>query len=218
MLVGCASNIDRIRGILGIPTTPKTDVRGSHLNPIYRYLRVTINGRTVFVTLGDIDNHPDGPVEVYYSSSLEVVRLQNGRIFGVTGLLSEWRNVSLHDAPNWAAASQAKTPVAWSRVRDLMPGYRYGITDQLALSVIAPPRSSQLLDIDPTKLTWFEEKFQHTAEPHWLPSLSAYSSETLPPARYAVDFSDNRESVVYGEQCIAQNLCFAWQRWTLPKP
>src|SRR5436190_11019144 len=79
----------------------------ARLNPIYRHLREVINGRTAFVTLGDRDQHPDGAIDVFYSRGNEVIRLQNGRIAGVTGLLTEWRNVNLHHAPTWAAASRA---------------------------------------------------------------------------------------------------------------
>jgi len=32
----------------------------------------------------------------------------------------------------------------------------------------------------------------------------------LPPARYAVDIRGGGETVVYGEQCLAPNLCFTW--------
>ena len=73
----------------------------TRLNPAYRYLRITINGRIVFVTLGDIDKHSDGSTEVYYSGGSEVFRLQNGRVAGVVGLTTEWRNVSQREAPDW---------------------------------------------------------------------------------------------------------------------
>ena len=53
------------------------------------------------MTLGDIDKHSDGSTEVYYSGGSEVFRLQNGRVAGVVGLTTEWRNVSQREAPDW---------------------------------------------------------------------------------------------------------------------
>lgn len=198
---------------------PQPGGNAALLIPAYRYLRVSIKGRIIFVTLGDRDNHPDGPIEVYYSSGREVIRLQNGRIVGTVGLLTEWRNVSVREMPNWDAVARASGLVAGERVRDVMPGYRYGIRDKLVVNKIAPPIKTQLLDVDADSLTWFEERNENSAATgrvNWFFSPEA-SDETLPPARYAVEFAGDRETVVYGEQCLAPDLCFTWQRWTPKK-
>ena len=80
-------------------------------------------------------------------------------------------------------------------------------------TVIALPTEDQW-DIDPKELTWFEERIQ--SEPQTGATiLSALSSKDriLPPARYAVDFRDGYEFVVYGDQCLSEDFCFTWQRW-----
>jgi hypothetical protein len=196
-----------------LKTTGNAD--DSRLNPIYRHLRVSISGRTAFVTLGDLDQHPDGAIEVFYSGGREVIRMQNGRIAGITGLLTEWRNVNLHHAPTWAAASRAASPLVWLRVRDVMPGYRYGIHDQIEVRAIAPPARSALQDISPDSLAWFEERTQLPSKRVGTNAGSGQNTgELLPPARYAVVFDKGRETVIYAEQCIAPDLCFTWQHWT----
>jgi len=169
------------------------------LDPRYRYLRVTLEGRAVVLALGFVDAHPRGPVEVWYSVEREVLRLQNGRLAGISGVPTEWREVQLPDLPLWSSLARAGKPLPWVRVRDVMPGYRYGVRDALVLSVVPAPPASALLGIDPQRLVWFEE----SAESH------PAGMEQLPPARYAVE----GETVVYGEQCIAPNKCFTWQRW-----
>ena len=170
------------------------------LNPNYLYLRVTINGRVALLVLGYLDPSPQGPIEVWYSADREVLRLQNGRLVGAIGVTTEWRNVSLPDLASWSAVAHAKTAVQWVRVRDVMPGYRFSVRDSLRLRVIPPPEKAQLQVVDPKSLTWFEEDIES-------------GSNVLPPAIYGVDLQGGKETVVYGEQCLAPELCFAWQRW-----
>jgi len=195
-------------------------VDAARLDPRFRYLRITVEGGVGFLALGNVESHPQGPIEVWYSAKREVLRFQNGRLVGAVGLQTEWRAVSLPDLPSWSALAQAREPVPWVRVRDLMPGYRFGVRDALVLRVTAPPGKTALLGLDPRSLTWFEERFQ--AEPlagsrTILPAVLS-DDRALPPARYAVELRDGRETVVYGEQCLAPELCFTWQRWNVVKP
>jgi hypothetical protein len=173
---------------------------GARLDPAFRYLRVTVDGRIALLALGYVEREQGGPVEVWYSAHREVLRLQNGRLVGAVGVSTEWRNVALPVLPAWSALARAGQPLHWVRVRDLMPGYRYGVRDALALRAIVPPARSALQGLDPQQLVWFEERLE-----------PAEGADALPPARYAVDLA--RELVVYGEQCLAPDLCFAWQRW-----
>lgn len=191
-----------------------TSTERARLNPNFSYLRITLGGRVAFLALGGVDSHPDGPVEVWYSALREVVRTQNGRVVGVTGFKTEWRNVSVAGAPSWSAASQAQQSQQWVRVRDVMPGYRYGVRDELVLNVVPAPAHSELKDVDPQALTWFEERMRSDAG--YLASLVPGTGDqnVLPAARYAVDLRGGKEVVIYGEQCIAPDTCFTWQRWS----
>ena len=200
--------------------TVRSAVRGdagadaTRLNPGFRYLRVTVEGRVVFLALGNVDSHAQGPVEVWYSARKEVLRIQNGRVIGAVGLPTEWRDVSLPELPAWSAMAGSGKSYQWVRKRDVMPGYRFGVRDALVLRVVAPPTRSALQGLDPKSLTWFEERFQAESPGGTLTKLVGMSEErTLPPARYAVDLRDGVEIVVYGEQCLAPELCFTWQRW-----
>ncbi len=167
------------------------------LDPRYRYLRVVVNGRILYPALGNVDHG----VEVWYTSMREVLRLENGRVAGMTGTTTEWRNVSIPVLPSWSDLAKMQKPLEWIRTRDVMPGYRYGIRDILLLRVIQAPASSNLADLDPASLTWFEEE-------------DSAKDDHLPPARYAVDSSG---AVVYGESCLSDQLCFSWQRWPVER-
>jgi len=96
------------------------------------------------------------------------------------------------------------------RVRDVMPGYRSGVRDELTLRVVAPPKKSELRGVDANSLTWFEEKIRESSSSR----LAGTATDSLPPARYAVDLTGTEPTVVYSEQCLRRDLCFTWQRWS----
>lgn len=169
------------------------------LNPDFRYLRVSAQGRQSLLVLGYIDPHPSGPVETWYSGSGEVLRLQNGRIVSTQGLQVDWRAVRHSAPPHWSDIPDS-LPVEWVRERDEMPGYRFNITETLVLRAIAAPEKSRLAGMAPEQLFWVEETVHG--------SRNAWSS-----ARYGLDFRFAEPAVVYGEQCLSPDLCITWQTW-----
>lgn len=216
VLTACSGGSNAILQTLPYAYGRNAGVDNARLNPNFRYLRVTIDGRVVLLALGEVDKHPQGPIEVWYSAERELLRLQNGRLAGAVGLTTEWRDVSIPELPSWAALARSENQsLQWIRTRDLMPGYRFGVKDVLALRVVTAPEKTALKDLDPRFLTWFEERVEAepvVSAPGFFANTSAVDLP-LPPARYAVDLRDGRETVVYGEQCLAVRLCFSWQRW-----
>ena len=168
------------------------------LNPNFRYLRVQIGTREVFMVLGYVDQLPDGPVQVWYSADADVLRLRDGRVVGATMKSgTDWLSVTFAHLPSWeAVGSQA----VFDRARDESPGYRYGIKEKLLIRRITPPDDSQLKLVPASSLTWFEETVQGGAD-----GL---------PARYAVSLDGaGAHQVVYAEQCLSSEYCFSWQSW-----
>jgi hypothetical protein len=203
LLGGCAGSADPVMQTLRAPFQRDPGVEDVNLNPDYRYLRVNIAGRTALLALGYVDDDPGGPVEVWYSAEREVLKLQQGRVVGAFGMTTEWRNVRLSEAPAWLTLAREGRPRRLQRVRDVMPGYRYGAREELALAAILPPERTALRDLDAKALAWFEERVE-------VPPLG---DKALPPARYAVQLAGGAATVVYGEQCLAPETCFTWQRW-----
>ena len=216
-LSGCSSASNAILQTLPYAYGRNPGVDNARLNPNFRYLRVTIGGRVVLLALGNVDSDPQGPIEVWYSAEREVLQLQNGRLVGATGLTTEWRNVTLPELPSWSATAHDGRAIQWMRVRDVMPGYRFGVKDELSLRAVEAPQRSALQGLDPKGLTWFEERDETAsgARRSGILGGSAGVDAILPPARYAVDLRGGQETVVYGEQCLAADLCFTWQRWPL---
>jgi hypothetical protein len=183
------------------------------LDPQFAYLRVTRGRQVGLMWLGSMEQNRDGPIEVYYSSSGEVLRLQQGRIVGAVGLTTEWRAVEFVDAPRWSIAARSEAPVRYVRLRDVMPGYRAGVRDELAVTPLKAPPAVRLVGIEPRKLVWFEERLLSDRWSRFAgPAASAY--ESLPPSRYGVALQGDAEVVVYAEQCLAPDLCLTWQRWS----
>jgi hypothetical protein len=175
-------------------------------NPNYRYLRVIVGGQTVYMVLGYIDKHPEGAVEVWYSNAGEVVRLLDGRLVGTTGLTTDWREVRFSRLPAWSEAVNASQPKTFERERDMMPGYRFGIRDEIVQTPIAAPQQAAVAGTAAASLRWYEER-----------SVSRPSSASLPPARFGVSQAGGTPRVVYSEQCISNDLCMSFEQWT-PSP
>ncbi|RYF38836.1 MAG: hypothetical protein EOO25_16315, partial [Comamonadaceae bacterium] len=154
------------------------------------------NGRILLLALGYVDADRLGPIEVWYSGSGEVLRLQNGHVVGVVGSTDEWRHVRLSAMPAWPVPPAVAT---YQRVRDTMPDYRFNITDDMTMRATQPPAQTNLQGVQPQDLRWYE---------------AVDREGRLAPSRIALAGPGSQGGVpVYGEQCISAALCVSWQQW-----
>jgi len=170
-----------------------------NLNPAYRYLRVSVGGRDALLVLGYSDPTPAGPIETWYSNAGEVLELQNGRIVSTVGLRIDWRTVTYTELPSWSDVVNSSS-AQFMRKRDEMPGHRFGISETVMLYPVKPPSDARLVGVSAKGLMWFEETVQASPKP-------------LPSARYGLSLRNGVPTVIYGEQCLAPDLCIAWQAW-----
>lgn len=202
---GCSSGttamVDTIQSIY--KGSPEPDA--SALNPQFRYLRTTVNGRVSYLALGKVEQRAEGPVEVWYSSAGEVVRLLDGRIYSTSGLATDWRQVRFTSSPALPAWNTGGA--SFVRERDVMPGYRFGIKDDIVRVAVAAPRSSGIRGTPAASLQWFEER-----------SASRPAAAALPASVFAVSQASGTPQVIYSEQCLTQDLCMSFERWTPPSP
>lgn len=211
-LSGCASSSAPLTDILTAVAAEKfasgddsTLVAKYKTNPRYRYLRIDVAGRAAaLLVLGYVDAHPQGDIEVWYSAKREVIKLQNGRIVGTTGLETDWRTVRFPSAPPvWTEVSSQGD--VYQRLRDAMPGHRYAISDRVELKpwVGVPPITLpvSLTGKQASAYEWFREATpSNTAQP-------------LPPAWFAWGMHLGQPTVVYSEQCLSATFCLKLQRW-----
>lgn len=217
-LGGCASvwspQGDSLAGLLAnggrlapppIPAEP--DLR-------YRYLRLEVQGYPpALLVLGYVDAHPLGPVEVWYSAQREVLKTQHGRIVATAGMPVDWSGVRFEAAPPPWDAVPAQG-VAFTRYRDQMPGYRYGIAEQLRLTPL--PASSGASDASAAPglpdLALPGTLAPATAQGYqWFRERSADGG--LPDAWFAWGRHRGAWDVVYSHQCLSPGFCLRLQRW-----
>jgi hypothetical protein len=203
LLSACASNMGALIQVARKAVAPGPEADAIQLRPDVTYLRITSGRHVALMGLLAFEAHTNGQVEVWIGAGGEVLRLQNGRVKGLSGFPTEWRQVLLPAFPPWAAVAAAQQGYEWIRVRDVMPGYKTGLRDRVLLRQIDVPRRSEIRGYDPHTLTWFEERA----------FVQDQSSPTLPHARYAVENDGGKETVVYAEQCVASDLCLTWQHW-----
>ncbi|AMV44759.1 YjbF family lipoprotein [Paraburkholderia caribensis] len=176
--------------------TSEAQIERTVLAKDQRYLKVSSRGRTALLVLGYIERDPQGDVEVWYSGAREVLRIQNGRLVGATGLSTEWANVRLASPPDWLAVAGVTSYV---RRRDVMPGYDFDEYDKVTVQPISMPSDTRYTGPGAAQLRWYVERSQGRI--------------ALRDARYAVAQKAGKAIVVYGEQCLDPGLCISWQRW-----
>jgi len=170
------------------------------LNPNLSYLRVTVGtDRVVLMVLGYLEPTPQGPIETWYSSEGEVLKLQNGRVVSTAGMAIDWRAVRYTALLPWPEMVR-RVSSEFGRQTDQMPGYKYGIDQKVSIAFVPAPTNTNLLGLAPDNLRWYEEKVQGTL--HGLPS-----------ARYGLRLTPTGPVVVYGQQCFSDNFCISWQPW-----
>jgi Group 4 capsule polysaccharide lipoprotein gfcB, YjbF len=182
------------------------------LNPAYRYLRVTLDGRAFLMVLGYVDVDADAlePTEVWYTGQGEVLRLKNGRLLSMTGIKTDWLAVRNTGVPTWTslAALPESAIVRYTRMRDLKELYQFGIQEQVMVRRIAAPPTQALAGLPLSDLVWLEEQY-----------VTHSTSAQLPPSLFAVRSlskeKDMYSSVVYSRQCLSTQLCLSLQEWTL---
>jgi hypothetical protein len=183
----------------GLPAQP---------NPAFRYLKVDVAGHpSALLVLGYVESSPLGPIEVWYSANREVLKISNGRVVATAGLQADWRNVQFTGLPldwDWALANtpNATNSQKYERVRDAMPGYRFGIREQLAARVATPPAKA-LPTVAVPGAMWVEE------------SVQGPPGSDLPSAWFAVRAASThgRAEVLASYQCLTASLCMRLQPW-----
>lgn len=133
-----------------------------------------------------------GHMQVWYGADGTLIKTLNGRIVTTAGLPVDWQAVRWAEVPAWSDL----TPQGWLHERqiDAMPGYRYGLQQQLQLRPVRPDAdwTQALAGTATGPLLWFEEKVLNT---DW------------PASRFAVRAEGGHATVVYTRQCLERDWC-----------
>jgi hypothetical protein len=167
------------------------------LNPSFTYLRVVVHGNEALMVLGYVEESKNGPLQTWYSSNGETIQTRSGRVVSTRGLPVDWVQVRYNGLHSWENLINSNG-IEFVRLRDQMPGYKFGVEERIELSPIQPPKDAHLHGISPSSLTWFEERVQ---------------GQAVASARFGLKVDQQAAIVVYGEQCLSADLCIAWQSW-----
>jgi len=188
-----------------VPSTA-TDLSKSPLDPRFRYLRVQfMHGPPALLVLGYVDPHPMGPLEVWYSASGEVLKLQNGRVVATQGLTLDWHRTRFESTPiPWQDIDRSGS--RYVRIRDEIPRYRYGLRETVLVRPLEQiptfePSSFQVL-AHPHRYRWFQEAVQ---------DAQGVSSTN----KFALGMHRGVQAIVFSEQCLAPAQCLRIQPWPL---
>lgn len=209
-LIGCASRSTPLGEVLSGVVSEQLGSANApdlhqNINPLYRYLRIEVVGRpAALLVLGYVDAHPHGDIEVWYSTSREVIKTQNGRIVGTSGLIPDWRWVQYPAAPP-AWNDVPPEGAIYSRLRDEMPGYQAAISDQreakpwVGLPAIALPKT---LPVElASSYRWYRDAALST------------TAQPLPASWFAWGSRGGQPTIVYSEQCLSVSFCLKLQPW-----
>jgi hypothetical protein len=164
--------------------------------PGFEYLAVNLNGRKTHIALGHRVKQGDTLHEYWYSGEREMMHLANGRIVEVQGMTYEVRATTT-EVPSWQSIADSSQYIVWSRQRDVMPGYRYGLVEYVISQKVTPSAKERDL-IKNENAIWVEEeiKSKNTDGKAWI---------------YGDLFAIVNDQVIYSQQCVSAALCFTLQ-------
>lgn len=174
------------------------------LRPEFEYLRVIARGQSNYLALGYREQHVaasgvPSQHNYWYSGHRELLVTVDGRLQEVFGLPVEWRGQSAPAMPTWAVIATASAPLAWTRSRDEMPGYRFAVRDDIVSerSASAPEDAPPDLALPPGAI-WVRERVATT-----LPDGRPWSHSQW----FALAPAAQGWSVLWSRQCLTPDWC-----------
>ncbi|PNK61019.1 hypothetical protein [Psychrobacter sp. FDAARGOS_221] len=169
------------------------------LNPQFNYIKLNMNGQTLWLAQGATQQWPAANTKVFYSADRSVFKWSNGRLISVTTPLIDWRE-QLQQPFSWSAAKpfqfrrqvdQVNGVVAWPQLREV--------------NEASQPKHHSYVG-ENSNLIWLHET---TINPSQSASSQPYATFDY---WYAFD-SQSMNEPVYGQQCISKQYCLSWQVW-----
>ena len=189
LLSGCQTNptFETFKTLL--PWTKKY----SQVRAGFEYILVSTNTHDALMALGErrIDESKNQIHEHWYTGQGEMLYLVDGRIQKALGFTNEIRGQS-NGAPTWNEVVESRSELTWQRKIDLMPGFRYGVINNISTKKIEIPSIPP--DNLPTTSKWIAD----------LVETKTYDGKTW---WFTQRFALFEGRIVYSEQCITNELC-----------
>jgi len=155
------------------------------------------------VVLGYVDEHPQGPVQVWYAPNGPVIKTQNGRVVGLFGLPEAFEQKTWSQPlEQWPSMGQVLSGV---RTWDAPAQYRYGTKEAITLVAVTPsevPRfiknhlERRLSSPDTSSWVWVRQHGTITGN-----------------AWFALASVQGQQRVAYSYQCLGDDFCLHLAPW-----
>lgn len=179
------------------PLRKKMDIATLNLDPSLTYLKLSINDQESILVLG----YENKDEQVWFSSDKAVFKTKNGALSGMSGFRINWQIVQSVDPSKFPKIG---LPTAYTRVRNVMPGYQFEVHESVLVSPLAQaPALPSGVHINPS-WRWFSESVRS----QYGGQKQAYSY----PGVMAMDVHVQPPQIMYAEQCLNPNYCLRWQR------
>jgi len=182
--------------------TVSAEPQEARLDPRFEFLQMKLgDSPAAYLALGK----RVGASESWYSADPLLVVLEDGRLGPFAGAAVEWRAVRQAGRPDWERLVRRGNTQRWQRQRDEMPGYRFGLSDEIETRRIT---QTEL----PAELTSVHERLLAShRELRW---VSDQVSTTDPEGQrvawaqwFAVAERAGRWQVVWSRQCLRPDWC-----------
>jgi len=170
--------------------------KADSFQPGFEYLAIELNGRKTHMALGYRLYEDNAIHEYWYSGEREMLHMANGRIVEVQGMTNEVR-ATTKDVPSWQAIADSSQYLVWSREKDVMPGYRYGLVEYVISQKVTPTAKERDV-IKNENALWVEEEVK---------SKTADGKEWI----YRELFAIVNNQAIFSQQCVSERLCFRLQ-------
>ncbi|MGV3468684.1 hypothetical protein [Limnobacter sp.] len=207
-LSACASNFkaayDMIQAV-GSPSPYRFEQ--FEMNPNLQYLEAHTVGAQAMMVLGYVATpKQQPPIQTWYDSQRELLRLQNGFLVSVTGV----NNAISTTEYTWAAPNQQAVQLPTSKTYSQPDQQIFNKT--VALRFQAVPESTVNTRNSVLRKRLVETSKQNKQTLFWFQEVPLPNSE-IPYSLHA--FASNG-SPVYGSQCLTASVCIEWLYRTNP--
>lgn len=172
----------------------------------FEYLQLNRGASSLQLVLGYrslLPVTPSQPVvpiqEHWYSGDRELLVLRDGRIEQALGMAIEWRSSRAPTQPDWDRLLASFQPWPWQRHRDEMPGYLYGVVDEVVSRRVDPMVAAvPIVEGLDAGLVWVQEDVR---------SPRADGQIWTHRQWFALDRRDERWMVRWSRQCLGPDWC-----------
>ena len=167
-------------------------------NPSFEYIDVELDGRKSRLALGYREFVHGRPLEHWYSGAGEMLEMFDGRVNKALGMTLEIRR-NKSRPPAWDSFDDARQTQVWTREIDIMPGYRFGVEDEITTVKLSKENLPVQKSKYPKDAIWFQEQV----------ITKDIQGKTQ---KFQQLFAVFNNRVIYSEQCLHENMCMIFQR------